>query len=67
MSDEMNKRQQLAALEGWASNKTVSLPERLNTAMQIIRDLRGFLDHCPFEYSGQHYEECPCVLGMPAQ
>lgn len=57
---EMDERMQLAALEGWACNKGVPLDERLSAAMQVIKGLRKFLDGCPFEYAGQHYEECEC-------
>lgn len=64
---KLDKRQELAALEGWASNRGVPMDERLQAAMQVIRGLREFLDGCPFEYAGQHYEECLCFLGMPAQ
>lgn len=39
MSD-MTERQQLAALEGWASNPAVPLAERLQAAMQVIEGLR---------------------------
>jgi hypothetical protein len=53
---ELDKKQKLAALEGWASNRGVPMDERLQVAMQVIKGLREFLDYCPFEYSSQHYE-----------
>lgn len=45
---EMTKRQELAALEGWSTNKSVSLQERFEAAQQVIAGLRGLL----------HSEDC---------
>lgn len=60
MADELTEREQLAALEGWANNPKVSLEERWATALQLVRQLREYLDECPYPYAGQHYEECVC-------
>jgi len=57
----MDKREELAALEGWACNRAVPLEERLQVAMQVIGGLREFLDGCPYDYAAEHYEECPCA------
>jgi len=37
---ELNERQQLAALEGWATNPAVPVEERLQAALHVIEGLR---------------------------
>lgn len=43
MTDFEDRTVRLAALEGWASNPTVPIAERLNAAMQVIAELRDEL------------------------
>lgn len=61
--EEMTEREQLAALEGWANNPQVPLPERWATAIQVIAGLRKLLEwpeFCPYDCDNCHSDECPC-------
>lgn len=64
MSEKLSERQELAALEGWANNPMVPLPERWATALQVIKGLRKLLEwpeFCPHDCDNCHNDECPCT------